>query len=272
MDKKVASNVVVGIFITLGVIAFVFLLFNIGGGSSLFSSQLHLIARFPQVKGLHQGSEVSLSGLRIGVVKNIQIATDGTKDLIVELAISKSFSNSLRKNSSAIIKTQGVLGDKYVEVSIGSEDSPPLKNGDPIISGEQTDLFTKSGNLVSDVSRYFDKEGQVTLLLQNLNHLSENLLALTSQIKNQKGLLHEVVYGNSGVSFNRSTAALESILQKIDSGEGTLGALVNDPTVYEDLKSLMGGAKRSTILKYFMKQFIDSGDKAAVQEKDTKKK
>lgn len=272
MDRKVANNVIVGIFISLGIIAFVFLLFNIGGGSTIFSSQLHLLGRFSQVKGLHQGSEVSLSGLRIGVIKDITIAKDGTKELIVELAVSKKYAPNLRKNSTATIKTQGVLGDKYVEVSIGTEDSPALKNGEQISSGEQADLFTKSGNLVTDVSRYFDKEGEVTVLLNNLNKLSGNLAELSTQIKTEKGLLHEMVYGNSGSSFNKSTASLSNILSKIDKGEGTLGALVNDPAVYEDLKSLMGGAKRSTILKYFMRQFIDSGDKAIKTEEENGKK
>lgn len=272
MDKKVANNVVVGVFISLGLVAFVFLLFNIGGGSSLFSSQIKLMSRFPQVKGLHQGSEVSLSGLRIGVVKEIKISTDGTKDLLVELAISKKYGNSLRKNSTATIKTQGVLGDKYVEVSIGTEDSPLLKSGDNINSGEQSDFLTKSGNLVSDVSKYFDKEGEITVLLHNLNKLSANLIELTSETKNRKGLLHELIYGSSGNQFNKSTASLSSILQKIDQGEGTIGALVNDPAVYEDLKAMMGGAKRSTVLKYFMKQFIDSGDKEASSEEEKPKK
>lgn len=272
MDKKVANNVIVGVFITLGVIAFVFLLFNIGGGVSVFSSQLRLIGRFPQVKGLHQGSEVSLSGLRIGVVKDIKIATDGTKELIVELAISRKFASSLKKNSQATIKTQGVLGDKYIELTIGSEDSPPLKNGDMIDSAEQADLFTKSGNLVTGVSKYFDEEGEITVLLKNLNKLSKNLVELSTQIKSQKGLLHEMFYGTSGNNLNKSMAKLESILSKIDEGEGTLGALVNDPGVYEDIKAMTGGAKRSTVLKFFMKQFIDSGEKEAAKDKDKDKK
>lgn len=272
MDKKVASNVIVGVFISLGVIAFVFLLFNIGGGASVFSSQLKIISRFPQVKGLHQGSEVSLSGLRIGVVKDIRIAVDGSKDLIVELAINKKFSNSLRKNSHATIKTQGVLGDKYIELTIGTEDAPPLRNGDHIQSAEQADLFTKSGNLVTDVSRYFDENGEVTVLLNNLNKLSSNLVDLSSQIKSQKGILHEMVYGKSGEKLSRSILKLESILSKIDEGEGTLGALVNNPAVYEDIKSVMGGAKRSTVLKYFMKQFMDSNEKEENAAKEKQKK
>ncbi|NBY20569.1 MCE family protein, partial [bacterium] len=184
----------------LGSLLLSFLLFNIGGGSSLFSSQIKLIGRFPQVKGLHQGSEVSLSGLRIGVVRDIRISADGTKDLIVELTISKKYANSLRKNSSHY-KNQGVLGDKYVEISIGSEDSPLLKSGDSISSGEQSDFITKSGNLVSDVSKYFDKEGEITVLLHNLNKLSSNLIEMTSEAKTKNGLLHELIYGASGAQF-----------------------------------------------------------------------
>ena len=95
---------------------------------------------------------------------------------------------------------------------------------------------------------------------------------MTSEAKTKNGLLHELIYGASGAQFSKSTTSLSSILQKIDQGEGTIGALINDPSVYEDLKSMMGGAKRSTVLKYFMKQFIDSGDKEAEKEDEKPKK
>ncbi len=71
---------------------------------------------------------------------------------------------------------------------------------------------------------------------------------------------------------------LEEITRKINSGQGTLGAIINDPTVFEDLKSMMGGAKRSSVLKYFMQKFIQSGSEeqegkpAAAVAPETKKK
>ncbi|NBT58027.1 hypothetical protein EBT16_04505, partial [bacterium] len=79
--------------------------------------------------------------------------------------------------------------------------------------------------------------------------------------------------GTSGRSLNEALSHLDSIMKKIDSGDGTLGSLVNDPTVYEDVKSVLGGAKRSSILKYFMRQFIESSDKEKEEaEKETKSK
>ncbi len=61
-----------------------------------------------------------------------------------------------------------------------------------------------------------------------------------------------MIYGNSGIKLEKSLGHLdgslthlEAVLKKVDKGEGTLGALINDPTLYEDMKLLLGGAKRS---------------------------
>ena len=90
--------------------------------------------------------------------------------------------------------------------------------------------------------------------------MAEHLTIITGQLESTKtGLWSELVRGNSGTHLSSASDHLSSILRKIDSGEGSLGALINDPSVYEDLKSMMGGAKRSAILKYFMRSFIESG-------------
>lgn len=262
MDKKVANNTIVGIFVALGFVAFVFILFNMGGGRGFFSGDYPLYAKFPHVKGLHTGSEISLSGLRIGVVKDISVASDGSKDLVVTMGISKKIRDQIRKDSRATIKTQGMLGDKYIEISIGSQNEPVLESGSEMNTAQDVDLFAKSGNLVEGISRHFDKGGDLEVLLKNLSRLSDNLNTLTTDIRRNNGVLHELVYGDSGKSLNKAISHLEGILKKIDSGDGTLGSLVNDPTIYEDLRSMMGGAKRSTILRYFMRQFIEEGQTA----------
>lgn len=266
MDKKIANNMLVGIFVALGFGVFTFLVFNMGGGGGVFSSTYTLYARFPEVKGLHPGSEISLSGLRIGVVKDITVSADGTKDLIIELSLAKKMKPQIRQDSNAMIRTQGVLGDKYIEVSIGSPNSPEQEAGTFIRAGQEADLFSKSGNLVEGISKQFKDGGNVDVLLANLTRLSENLASISTDIRKNKGILNELIYGKSGESLNRTMAHLEGILRKIDSGEGTLGSLINDPTVYEDLRSMMGGAKRSSILKYFMREFIEDGGSAAAEQ------
>lgn len=268
MDKKVANQIIVGIFVTVAFFGFIFIIFNISGGDGIFSSKYSLQARFKHVKGLHYGSEVSLAGLRVGVVKTIAIAKDDPKILVVELAIDKKMKDRIRKDSVASVKTQGVLGDKYIEVSIGTPTEPELEHNNEITVQEEQDIFSKSGMLVDEVKRQFEKGGEVDALIHNLNTLSKNLTTLTSDIKTNRGLLNEMFYGKSGPRLGEAVAHLNGILKKIDEGEGSLGLLVNDPTVYEDIKTMTGGAKRSTILKALIRSFSESG--ADAKEKGDK--
>ena len=259
MDKKIANQIIVGVFVTVVFFGFIFVIFNIAGGDGIFSSKYNLKARFPHVKGLHYGSEVSLAGLRVGVVKDIKIASDNPKQLIVDLAVDKGMKDRIRKDSRASVKTQGVLGDKYIEITIGTPGEAELAPGSEIVVEEEQDLFSKSGMLVDDVKRQFEKGGEVEMLIHNLNLLSQNLSMITGDVRKERGMLHELIYGKGGVRLSEAVGHLNEILRKVDQGEGSLGLLVNDPTVYEDIKTITGGAKRSTILKYLMRSFTESG-------------
>lgn len=257
MNRKVSNNIILGIVICIASGAFVYVLFNIGGGRGIFRSEISILAKFSHVKGLHFGSEVSLAGLRIGVVRKITVARGDAKELTVELSIMKAYRDRVRKDSVASIRTQGVLGDKYIEISIGTPNAALLNDGEWITASEPTDIFTKGGNLMEDIAKQFDKGGEVDQLLRNLNHLVLNLNALAIDFQSRK----------TSEKVGNSLGHTEAILKKIRDGDGTLGALINDPSVYEDLKQMLGGAKRSTVLKYFMRQFIESG---AEKEKDKK--
>jgi phospholipid/cholesterol/gamma-HCH transport system substrate-binding protein len=259
MDRKIANNLMVGIVVAAGVAAFTFLLFNLGGGSGLFSRQYTLYTRFRQVKGLHGGSEVSLAGLRIGNVRAIDIAKDDPSSFVVTMGIYWEFRDRVRRDTVARLQTQGLLGDKYIELSLGSVAEKALEAGDTVASEEPEDFFSKGGSIVGDLKRYFDKGGDVEKLLQNLTKLSHNLVLLTNDVRREKGILNELIYGNSGPELAAATKSLSGILRKINEGHGSLGGLVNDPSVYEDLKALMGGAKRSAILRYFLKGWVDDG-------------
>jgi phospholipid/cholesterol/gamma-HCH transport system substrate-binding protein len=260
MDKKIANNITVGIFVAVAVGIFIFILFSMGNGRGVFSSSYILKAKYPDVKGLHGGSEVSLSGLRVGVIREIYISKEDQKLLTVELSISKSMKERIRKNSVASIKTQGMLGDKYVEISIGTPDVPPLEDGDTLITAENMDIIAKAGKAMDSVNDQLGAGGDFDSLMKNLNKVSSNLVVLTNEIQKSQGLAHSLIYGDSGAKLDKSMTHIEQILKKVNSGEGTLGALINDPTLYEDIKYLLGGAKRSTILKYFMRSFIESGE------------
>lgn len=261
MERQKMNQLMVGIFVVLGLTLGIYLIFLMGSKTGFFRSTYILNARFKDVKGLHPGSEVSLSGLRIGVVKEIEVSKDDSKEMVAVLQISSGARERLRADSVATLKTQGVLGDKYIELTIGSNSQAILKSGETLKSAETSDIFSKSGNLVEGLSRYLKEGGDVDSLVKNLARFSDNLVQLSQQVKKEKSILNELFYGTSGKSLNEALGHLDSIMKKIDGGDGTLGSLVNDPTVYEDVKSVLGGAKRSSILKYFMRQFIETSDK-----------
>ncbi|NBV49601.1 MCE family protein [bacterium] len=261
MERQRMNQLLVGIFVVLGVSIATYLIFVMGSRTGVFRSTFTVYARFKDVKGLHPGSEVSLSGLRVGIVKEITVATDDSKEMVAHLQISSTAKDRIRADSAATLRTQGVLGDRYIELTIGSNSQRPLKNGDTLRTEEASDIFAKSGSLMEGLSRYLREGGDIDSLVKNLAKLSDNLVQLSGQVKKEKSLLNELFYGSSGKNLNEALTHLDSILKKIDGGDGTLGSLVNDPTVYEDVKSVLGGAKRSSVLKYFMRQFIESSDK-----------
>lgn len=83
----------------------------------------------------------------------------------------------------------------------------------------------------------------------------ERLNALLAEVEHGDGLLHDFIYGTEETDMSTlaaikaSAERLENVLRKIDEGEGSLGALVNDPTVYEDIKMIVGGARESALLR-----------------------
>ena len=97
MDKKIANNVVLGGFILIGLLVICFFIFNIGGAGGPFSSTFEVRAKFKEVKGLHEGSEVSLSGLRVGVVSEITISEGADKLLTIHMSIQNEVRDRIRK-------------------------------------------------------------------------------------------------------------------------------------------------------------------------------
>ena len=80
MEKKIANNVIVGIFVIVGFLSFLFILFNINGGKGIFSREVTFFGKFKHVKGLNFGSEVSLAGYRVGTVNKVQLVISKTRN------------------------------------------------------------------------------------------------------------------------------------------------------------------------------------------------
>ncbi len=121
-----------GVFIVATLLILAAGVFLIGEKRFLFRRTYRLKAEFQDVVGLNNGADVRVGGIHLGTVKYISLPNGPSGKLTVVMDMASSTENIIRQNSVATIKTEGLLGDKYVEISFGSEKAPAIESGDTI--------------------------------------------------------------------------------------------------------------------------------------------
>jgi outer membrane protein OmpA-like peptidoglycan-associated protein len=167
--------------------------FLIGSRESLFHPTYRVRADFPTVQGLNVGADVRVGGIREGTIRRIDLPAHPGGAVTVIAGLDTRTHDIVKKDSVASIQSEGLLGDKYMEISFGSEEAARLKDGETIASAPPFDIST----LITKTNQMLD--------------------GATDTLKNA----------------DAATGSLKSVSSKIDQGQGTLGALVNDKTVYQ---------------------------------------
>lgn len=222
-----SQNFRVGIFIVITLAVLGIAVFLIGSRESLFRSTYKVRADFDNVSGLDEGADVRVGGICKGSVKNIQLPKEPNGKVVVLMDLAKETHSIVRQDSVASIKSEGMLGDKFVEISFGSVDAPELKSGQTIASQpplDVSDLFAKANKILD-----------------------------TTQ--------------GSMQSIQAATQNIEQITGKINGGQGTVGALINNKALYtkaaagitsmdEDMEAL----KHNFLLRGFFNKrgYVDS--------------
>ena len=185
-----------GAFIVLTMAILVAGVFIIGSKQYLFSSTYQLKAQFDNVVGLDAGSHVRVGGVHSGTVRDIVLPHTPGEKVTVVMDLSKSTHEIIKQDSVASIETEGLLGNQYLAISFGSAGKADVRNGDMIASQPPLEM----SDLFKKTSGILDSSQQA---IQNAT---------------------------------RAAANLQSISAKIDGGQGTVGALVNDKQVYSNLQ------------------------------------
>ncbi len=248
MENSKNKTFRVGIFLAIGVFVIMLSIVLLGGDKAFFRTNVLMYATLDQVQGLDRGSTVSLSGIVIGNVKQIKFSSE-KKNLVVEMKIQEDFLPMLTQGSRADVRTQGALGDKYIYITPGEITAPPLKAGDTIETSKSADFMgiisEKGGeavkifdiiNEVYKLTKIINADGRSERLITNFVEASQNMKSISEDAKK---LMSEMRGQNSG-KLKESLEHLNSVLTKIDRGDGSLGALINDPTLHERLKAMLG--------------------------------
>lgn len=192
MKLNKSKKAIFGLFLLGGILLFIITIFLVGSSNNIFTSSIRIKTYFNNASGLKPGSIVTLSGINIGYVDEINIISSDSLEFV--LSVSKSKADFIKKDSKASIVSEGLVGNKIIEISSGSSFSPSVSNNDVIIS-------------VKPVS--------VEEILNSLNESGKNTAELTKN--------------------------LSEIVMKINSGEGTMGQLIKNESIFREVENTLKG-------------------------------
>ncbi len=203
--------------------------FLVGERRNMFSRTNTYTVRFENVAGLSPGNPVQLNGVTVGRVEEVVLPESvGEAMLTVWISVDRRYESRVRSDSEARIKTLGLLGDKYVEISSGSSGSPAVPSGGEIPTAPATDV----DRLIASGED----------LVENVVAIAVSMRTILANMEEGKGILGELLTDDEGVSSAKASvvASIESlrrILDRVERGEGSLGALLQDDTLLERLNS-----------------------------------
>lgn len=268
-EKKIEKKV--GVFVLIGLFLALTALLVLGGKQSLFLPVNHYYSHFNKVDGLVSGAKITLGGLQIGTVSKVELDTK-TRDIKVTFSVEKKYAEWVRKDSSVEIVTQGVLGDKYLSLVAGDLSQPAIEDNGEVSQGASKDFsmllssserlmekLTSTADNLNQILGTFNKGSRAETTFQGLATTSKNLGEITTKLNGEV----------SQMKFKSAINHLDSILEKVDHGQGTLGAFINDPALYDDAKALVGQVNRNRIVRNLIRQTIkDNKSKAKEDDKE----
>ncbi len=348
-----------GVFAALGLAVATVVVFLIGSERNSFSATTTYRASFANVEGLQVESPVRLGGLNVGRVTAVGFGDDlDDQRILVTLEVASRFQARVREDSVARVTSRGVLGDKAVDISTGSQSLPLVPEDGELKTGPSGDLnallekgttILENATVISadlregvaaftapklreDVAAIIHTARGVTEELEHgsgtlhaliydaaladevkalvtkavavaarFDHAAARVDAVLAQVQrgdgtvhrllydpdlaqavgdvgraaaevstlihdartSPKGAVHQLVYGDASsllADLGSAAADIKALTAKIRSGEGSVGAIINDPTIYEDLKEVLGNVKRNRVLRALVRLSVSKGD------------
>lgn len=265
MRRKMEIEMQAGIFLFIGLLAAMVTILMMGGGQSLFKKTYNVHLEVSDTSGLAKGAVVRSGGVKIGIVDNIDFS-ESYENVRITLRIDDTARQRLKEDSVVHLQTQGVLGDKYIEISGGSPGAPALAESGTIGVSQGKDLsavFAEGSDALQLLKENLANLKVITGALAKRQQMDTILTNLNETTANMKEITKKLNASNAMENLGATMKNLQAVTDKMKNGEGTIGALMSDASLYEDLKNLIGGANRNNVLKFFVRQAVKSSDDAA---------
>jgi phospholipid/cholesterol/gamma-HCH transport system substrate-binding protein len=237
-ERPYALQLRIGAFILGSLVVFFAIIYLLGARARYFESKYELTAEFTEVGGLIEGATVRLAGVQIGRVTGVVLSPQPGGKVRVTMTVARRFQNRIRQNSEARIATQGLLGDKIVDISAGSLDAPPLPPDAMLASRdseEMSQMFAQGASTLKAVSELattlraaadrLDKGGA----FDDIGAAVKSARRIADEVEKGKGWLHAMVY-EEPEALRRLSAVLGStqqLINRAESGDNAVSVLLS---------------------------------------------
>lgn len=299
------SELKAGIFAITALLILAATVYVMGKERRIFSTQHEYKVVFTDVKGLSAGAPIRLGGLTIGRVGGITFSESlADTRVYVSLLIDENFVDRIRRDSAATIDTQGLLGDRFINLVPGTIPAPLTPGGElkAIERPDIAEVLTGVNRIVSNSAEITDK---IRIAVQEVDKdivsrfegvaaaftdLTSTIGSATKRAEKGPSLLHSIAFDAEGAkvlpqlldslktvavffekfnskqsgeelastlrSLKSTLSNIEQVSKAISQGQGTLGALLMDPRIYDSLLEFTENANRSVILRQVVRSTL----------------
>jgi len=236
MKTTVSQKIRLGLFTITGIVLLIGAVYYIGKQKNIFGSTFLVHGIFKNVGGLQVGNNVRFVGINIGTVQSIEILTDSTAQ--VDMRLQSNVKQFLKTNAIATIGTDGLMGDKLVSISAGTDNAGPMKYGGRIMTAEPPQM----DQIISKFSA----------VVSNAEIITNSLADISQQISHGKGSVGKLLYSDDLAKGLEGT---------VKTANATMTSLKKGTEGFSDN---MDAAKHSFLLKgYFKKKAQHKADSVA---------
>jgi phospholipid/cholesterol/gamma-HCH transport system substrate-binding protein len=254
-ERERAQKIRVGIFVLVALAAFLGMIYMLGARARLFEARYTIHADFTEVGGLIGGATVRLAGVQIGRVTGVHLPPEPGGRVRVDMSITRQYADRIRQNSVARIETQGLLGDKIIEITVGSASAEPVAPGGVIGARDPTDIgqvLDEGVATVKNVARLADTLSEMTQAIQETRLVEDAAATVAAARKavedlgrtaTQVGRAADAVARDTAEVFGearRITGQVGRIVEQIETGTGWAHVLLyEEPVALRRLNELI---------------------------------
>lgn len=262
-QRERVLQVRVGVFVLVGLGLFLGMIYVLGARARLFESRYTIHADFTEVGGLAEGATVRLAGVQIGRVTGVNLPAQPGGKVRVDMTIARQYGDRIRKNSVARIETQGLLGDKIVEITVGAADAAAVHAGEVIAARDPTDIGAVMNQGAETVKNVAALAGSLRSMAASLNQskiiddtaatmatarraseqlardtnavmtdakkITGQVARIVDQVETGNGWAHALLYDEPAAlrQLNGMITSMKTVLDRVERGEGAAGVFTS---------------------------------------------